>query len=568
MTTPLAYQLEQRAPQRRTHELVCWEHDVANALLAAKLQARSIKWPSDKYREDPVQFARDIIGFEPWARQREILEAARDYPRVAVASGHKVSKSHSAACVALWFYCSFPDARVVLTSTTSRQVDQILWRELRMMKARGGLCVACKRANETRPNYDQIAAPCEHSALLDGVAGELARTGLKSQDFREIVGFTASEAEAVAGISGRNLLYIPDEASGIDEAIFEAIEGNRAGGARVLMFSNPTKTKGEFFNAFHSKKSFYHTIQISSEETPNVLEGREVIPGLATREWIEEKKREWGENSPMYLVRVKGQFATKEDGKIFPIHSIEQAELRWHCVESAGRLFIGLDPSGMSGTGDECIYAPRRGLKLLELRPAPRNEAPVKLEEMAQQTLVNLLLVIRDHALPRETPVVVVDRDGPIGKEVCDALRAHLEKNTDAFELVALRSSDKAHRQPQLYDRMRDELAANFEAWIRDGGGIPEDAKLSAEMHVPVWIQQSNGKYKYTRKEDFRAELGRSPDRYDAAALSCWEPLSLSDDPSRKLAPTTAAAPADEDERDPYTPDLNPYEGAALWGRR
>src|SRR5204862_354817 len=145
---------------------------------------------------------------------------------------------------------------------------------------------------------------CPHSVVIEEEPGELARTGLKSVDFREIVGFTAREAEAVAGISGRNLLYILDEASGIPDEIYEAIEGNRAGGARVVLLGNPTKTTGEFFDAFHAKARFYKTITVSSEQTPNVVTGRDEIPGLATRAWIEEKREEWRPDSALYKVRV------------------------------------------------------------------------------------------------------------------------------------------------------------------------------------------------------------------------------------------------------------------------
>jgi hypothetical protein len=250
--------------------------------------------------------------------------------------------SHTAAGLALWFYCSFPDARVVMSSTTSRQVDQILWRELRMMHARS-----------------------KHP--IGGDLHELARSGLKATDFREVVGFTAREAEAVAGISGRNLLYILDEASGIPDVIFEAIEGNRAGGARVALFSNPTRTEGEFFRAFHEKAAFYKTLQVSSEETPNVREGREVIPGLAGREWIEEKKVEWGEDSALYKIRVRGEFVLQEDGKILTVHAIGEAEARWHEARGTGRLCIGLDPAGPGQGGDESVFAVRRGDKVSSL---------------------------------------------------------------------------------------------------------------------------------------------------------------------------------------------------------
>jgi phage terminase large subunit len=535
-----------RAPEDRTTVAEVW----LAAIREHRRAASRITFPSTRYREDPVAFFREIVGVEPWAKQVEILEAVRDHPRVAIASGHKVSKSHSAAGLALWYYCSFPDARAVMSSTTARQVDQILWRELKMMRARGGRCLTCKTED---PDGRTIPRPCPHSAVVGGEIGELARTGLKSDDFREIVGFTAREAEAVAGISGRNLMYIIDEASGVPEAIFEAIEGNRAGGARIVLFSNPTKTSGEFFDAFHSKAQFYHTIRVSSEETPNVVQGKAVIPGLATREWIEEKKQEWGEDSPLYKVRVRGEFALNEDGKIFSIDAIAKAEQRWEETQPSGRLFIGLDPSGESGTGDEAVYAVRRGLKAIEL------VAHRGLTEEGH--LAHLLSMVEKHRLPRETPVVVLDREGAVGSRVYGTIKTYAEANPNTFTLVAVRASDRAHRMPQVYDRMRDELTANLESWIRDGGAIPEDARLAAELHEPEWIQQQSGRLKVTPKKDIRKEIGRSPDRYDALCLATWEPLSL-----REGVPDSARR-RDVQEDHPEQA-LDPYAGVDVWSSR
>lgn len=548
MTTTTAQQVSRRRirPKAERQTLMT---DATETFRAALEIARRIRWPSPRYRKDPVRFFREILGVEPWSKQVEIIEAVRDNPRVAVRSGHKVSKSHSAAGIGLWFYSSFDDARVVMTSTTSRQVDRILWRELRMMRARGGRCVDCKAAD---PDGRRIPRPCPHSALLDGEAGELARTGLKSDDFREIVGFTAREAEAVAGVSGKNLLYIVDEASGVGEEIFEAIEGNRAGGARIVLFGNPTQNQGEHYEAFHGKSKFYLGITVSSEETPNVVEGREVIPGLSTRPWVEEKKEEWGEDSPLYKVRVKGIHAKSEDGKIFSIHAIEMAEQRWDETAESGRLFIGLDPAGPTGHGDEIAFSPRRGLKQLQLK--------VERGLTEEGHLAHLLALIDALKVPRETPVVVLDREGNVGAAVYGTLRQYEEMNPGVFELVGVRASDRAVRQPHIYDRMRDELVANLEAWFRDGGAILEDVKLAKELHEPEWEEQVNGRLKVTPKKKLRKALGRSPDRFDALCLSCWEPLSLKDD----APPSAQKANEEEDER---VPALDPYAGADTWER-
>jgi phage terminase large subunit len=555
-TTTNTIELQRRGPGRPPKGLAgrrTFASDFAFDFFPRLHASYGVRFPSPIYRDDPVRFAREILGVDPWHKQVEILEAVRDHQRVAVKSGHKVGKSHSAGMLALWFYCSYPAARVVMSSTTSRQVDEILWRQLRMLYATAGRCLECTHELRANPAA-RIPRPCPHSSLISGELGDLARTGLKSDDFREIVGFTAKQAEAVAGISGEHVLYILDEASGIPRVIYEAIEGNRAGSAKLALFGNPTKNEGEFYDAFNSKARFYKGITVSSEETPNALAHRIVIPGLAASEWLEEKKDEWGENSPLYKVRVKGEFAEYEEGKIFSLHEIAQSEQRWRdSIPAEGRLYIGVDPAGEKGSGDEIVFASRRGLRCLDLRIRRG------LDETGH--LTELLNIIEDHRLPRETPVAVLDRGGDIGSKVYIKIRDYAEENPGALEVVGVRPSDDSMRQPELYPKMRDALAASLSAWFLAGGAIPEDTKLEKELHAMQWHQRADGKLKLTDKPTLRKILGRSPDRYDALALSVWEPLSLRD---RSLPPPR------ETERDYYAGRraMDPYEGLRRWERR
>lgn len=526
-----------------------------------------IKWPSKSYRNDPVGFARDILGVDPWSAQVRILEAVRDHGRVAVRSGHKTGKSNSMAIAALWYYSSWPDARVVLSSTTSRQVDQILWLEITKLVARGGRCITCKAEYQALLDAgvhqldadERMPKPCAHSAMIDGELGRLARTGLRSIDFREVKGFTAAQAEGVAGISGKNLLFLIDEASGVPADIFEAIEGNRAGGARIALFSNPTRTDGEFFEAFHKKAELYHCIKISSAETPNAVEGHEVIPGLAGREWIDEKKREWGENSPQYRVRVEGDFPIGEDGRIFTLGAIVEGEQRWEDTEAVGRLHIGFDPSGEAGTGDEMVLCPRRGQKALRL------DAYRGLDEYeALLTLLELIAELRNEG---EKAAVKVDAEGDVGAKVLGALRDYeggaesgsklreylndhpghalfnfLGTGHIPFDVVVVRASERS-RANKSFQKLRDRLCGELADWFRLGGAIPEDAKLSAELHVWRWAKVDDGALRLIEKDEVRKIIGRSPDRYDALALAVWEPMWVRDEEAAADEPAAAAAP-------------------------
>lgn len=598
MTTPTATEQVRRGRGGRPPtQIVTVEEDWGAYGLARYQAATAVRFPSPRYAADPVAFFREVLGVEPWEKQVEILEALRDHDRVAAKSGRRVSKSHTAAGAALWWYCSWPDARVVMTSTTARQVDAILWRELSMVRARAGRCVACKTeiAAQIASGVPSVVAeqrvprPCKHSALIGGEIGMLARTGLKSDDFREVWGFTASQGEAVQGIAGSKMLFIVDEASGVPQPIYDAIEGNRAGGAKVLLLGNPTRNEGEFFDAFHAKNKAnkareadegvgYHCITISSEESPNVKAGAVVVPGLATSEFIRERRIEWGEDSAMYTIHVRGEFAINEAGKIFSVHMIGESEQRWHditerdreesreiAMRRLGRLFIGLDPAGESGSGDDTVFSFRRGMKHLGLA------SDRGLDDDGH--LARLLAHIAEFALPREVPVVVLDREGSIGASLAGKIRSFLAGYEDnpPFLLVAVRSSERAIRQPLVYDRIRDELAGNLERWIRDGGAIVEDVKLAKELHTLEWYKAVSGRLKLTPKDSIRKLIGRSPDRYDALSLSCWEPLSLHVDDAPESAQPVIEAPrrpvarALDDDDD--AGGIDPYAGSAAWRR-
>lgn len=556
--------------------------DLYESGLAELQLITSIRFPSDRYAADPLAFFREILGVEPWARARDLIEAVRTNARVSVKAGRKVAKSHTVAGLALWFYCSFADARVVMTSTTAQQVERVLWREITMMYARSGRCLACKLADPNGPR------PCPHSTPVDGDLAMLPSVGLKVRDldrgdFREIYGFTSKQGEAVQGISGTRLFYILDEASGIADFVYEAIEGNRAGGARVLLTGNPTRTEGEFFDSHNAKKldpqdpesTGYVSITISSEESPNVVEGREVIPGLATRSFIKEREKEWGRESPLFKIHVLGEFAMGEDGRIFSIDLINEARMRWEMPrtkrdleravangERIDRLYIGIDPAGETGTGDESCFAPRRGWNA---------EEPIVERGLDDDGhLRRLLEIIGARALPREQPVVVVDRTGSVGAGLYARLSSYLyererQGHPPPFVLVGLKYSDKAPRNPELYDTQRDELCANLEIAFRGGAAIPDDPKLEQELHVLEWTTLPNGRSKVTSKDEIKKRIGRSPDRYDALSLAFWEEVAITS-PGARTPEAERSAARVHDDLDDIDPS-DPFDAGRAWRR-
>ncbi len=344
----------------------------------------------EKYRDDPVGFCRDVLGFEPWEGQRKVLEALARGDSVSCPAGRAVGKSRLDGGAALWFAATRgKGARVVLTAPTFKQVQQILWEEIRNL-------------------FTYAKQP------IRGECAKMASTGARMATGAQIIGITAEKPEAFQGIRGREMLVIADEASGIDEDIFHVIDGNTAGGAKLLLTGNPTKSRGYFRESMRSPR--FECVKLSSCDSPNVVAGESIVRGLATREWVDERKREWGEDSPLYKIHVLGEVVEAEEGRLFSAELIAGAEARWSETLPSGRLVIGIDPAGASGEGDESAFVSRRGAKVLKVHGRRGLTEEGHLTEA-------LGLIATQRGDSSEIPLVVIDRDGYVGARV---LRAHV----------------------------------------------------------------------------------------------------------------------------------------------
>ena len=225
----------------------------------------------------------------PWAKQTEIARAVAaavhgEGPRrVAVRSGNGVGKTALAARLMLWALYCHESSVVVTTAPTQRQVTELLWREARSAYYRarvdlGGVFY------EGQPRWD--LGPRRYAI---GVSPEHTR------------------AEAFQGFHADLIVFLVDEASGIPPAHWEAIKGSLlAGRAAVLAIGNPTRLEGEFYDAFHGRASLWRRLHISAFDTPNLTGGD--VPGLVTPAAVAEAARDWGEESPLYQIRVLGEF--------------------------------------------------------------------------------------------------------------------------------------------------------------------------------------------------------------------------------------------------------------------
>lgn len=451
----------------------------------------------EKYYNDPAGFMRDILGIEPWFRQAEVLDAVATHSRVTVQSGHKVGKSLSAAALAFWFVATRGEgAEVMMTAPTRRQLKGILWKELRRL-------------------YPLIRSK------LNGpkTAPKDPETGIMLPGNRWIRGMTSSKPEALAGISAPELLFIIDEASGIADELWQAFNGNSAGGATVAAFSNPTRPVGWWYNACHSDD--WHNIQISSLETPNffegAIEGKPLIKGLAEPGWEAKLRRECGDNyktHPDYMVRALGLFPEKSANQIVATGSVDTAQGRWlpPTKDSGGTspLRLGVDPSGFGP--DDAVIAAVRGTYAY---PFVKLTGDVEASEIAAAVVARL----DDLRRPWDGVVCVNVDTVAIGLATAVLLEHH-EDHGRTFVVHRINGGKKPDEDRLEYEvNMRTQIWFETAKWMANGE-LPKGSKLRQELIAQTYEFTADTRRLATEKKAMRRHLKRSPNEADALGLA------------------------------------------------
>jgi hypothetical protein len=309
-----------------------------------------------------------------------------------------------------------------------------------------------------------------------------------------VVARTASKdrPEALQGFHAENLMFILEEASGIDDIVFEVAQGALSTpGAKVIMCGNPTRLDGYFYRAFHGLRDRWHTMHVSSEDVPRA------------RGHIEDVAAAYGRDSNIYRVRVLGEFPTEDDDTVIPLSLLEAAQHRQ--VERTGTMHIwGVDVARFGD--DRSALARRYGNTMTHPVKWWRNK------DLMQTT--GIIVQEWDRTPEPERPqAIMVDSIG-LGAGVVDRLK---EEGLPARGVnVAEQSSARDE-----YQRLRDELWFKVRDWLdAKDCHMAKDDDLSAELATVRYDINSSGKIKVEGKDEMKKRGVRSPDLADAFCLT------------------------------------------------
>lgn len=440
-----------------------------------------------KHRNDPRAFCRKVLGVHPLVHQLAILLSVRDNKSTAVASCHGAGKSQTAAIAVLWFFSTRKPALVFTTAPTDDQVKGILWAYISSLHA---------NAKRRLPGVIQTKA---------------IKTG---DELWKAKGRAARDGNAAQGMHSANLLIVYDEAAGVRDEIPTSLEGAMGDeNSRQLAIGNPTSDSGFFRDAWGKAKEFWTRFNISALDLINVRRKRRIIPGLTGHEWVEEKRRQFGENSPYWICRILGRFASFADAKVCDRDRLKQAKARWFKVPVGGRRILGVDIAGSGEDFTAMVLLEGRRLSVVEKFQQP--------DPMAQARY------IVDTAQELGVDAIHMDATS-LGWALFGKVRELCEERKVGFDVVDV-VLGRASRYPLVYTRLLDEVwfaarealdPANAEAVAID----PDDEDLSKQLNVRGWRLDDRARIKVETKKELRKRGAGSPDVGDAAVLCFYNP--------------------------------------------
>jgi len=430
------------------------------------------------YRNEPQAFIEDVLGLNPTDQQIQLIDCVKQGEKfISVKSGHGTGKSTIMAALILWFLCCFK-SQVPITAPSSSQLFDALWSRLSELY---------NRMNPVFKDNFELAKDRLFSTKSKREHFCVARTAKKEQP------------ESLQGFHSENLLFVVDEASGVDDAVFDVIMGALTEENNYcILIGNPLRVTGYFHDTFTKNTGMWKNLSFSSVDSPLVK--KEFIEGFAAL----------GVDSDRYRVRVLGEFPKAEADSLISLEHIEAAQVR--SLSPSGNVLWGIDPARFGS--DSSILIKRQGRKVF---PTSKWD---KFDTMSIAGFVaHEYRTTKDDDKPS---TIFVDTIG-LGSGVYDRLS---ELGLPVHEVNVSRSSsfpkEYKNKRAENYDLMRE--------WFQEEQpDIPDDKELATQLSTIKYKFASNGTLQIEDKDIYKKNnpsVG-SPDIADALMLTFHNSRSI-----------------------------------------
>lgn len=423
----------------------------------------------------------DMEGPDEWQIQilkdiGEQLKKGKDLQTAiqeAVASGHGIGKSALISWLIHFAISTHENTRGVVTANTEGQLRTKTWPELSKWH---NMFIAKDLFTYTATAIFCSDKDYEKTWRIDAIP------------------WSKNSPESFAGLhnQGNRILVLFDEASAIDDVIWEVTEGALTDANTEIIwcaFGNPTRNSGRFRECFRKYRKFWNTYQIDSRTVK-----------ISNKAKIEEWLEAYGEDSDFFKVRVRGVFPSASDLQFISTEIADKAQKQVYKPGQFEHLsvIIGVDPAWTGSDSLEIVM--RQGYYMKSLASIPKNDDDWRMAQLIAQ--------FEDEY---KADAVFIDMGYGTG---IYSIGKQLGRKWRLIEFGG-KSNDP------VYLNMRAYMWGQMKEWLREGGSIPpNDQALYDDIVGPEAIIDKNGRIQLESKKDMKDRGLPSPNKGDALALT------------------------------------------------
>ena len=275
-----------------------------------------------------------VSSFNEGRLKRTPTEHEYDYAAklgISIMSGKGTGKDAFAAWAMKWMLCTFDSPKILCTAPTQNQLKQVLWSEFALWHGR--------RNRDGEPMFlmkSNIAVEGD-KIYMRGVADVGEKDGKYWSAFYRTPQRNVDKAQmqkTLSGFHADNMMFVLDEASGIDDFVFEDLENTMSGRVNFsLLIFNPHKPSGFAFDTHYGKyRDQWIQLHWDAEESDNV-----------TSQHILSMERKYGRESDNFLVNVKGLPPRGGDDSLIPYQMAYEAYNREVIPPYETDVVVGID---------------------------------------------------------------------------------------------------------------------------------------------------------------------------------------------------------------------------------
>lgn len=437
-----------------------------------------------------IQILKDIG--EQLKKGKELQTAIQE----AVASGHGIGKSALISWLIHFAISTHENTRGVVTANTEGQLRTKTWPELskwhNMFIAKDLFTYTATAIFSSDKNY-------EKTWRIDAIP------------------WSKNSPESFAGLhnQGNRILVLFDEASAIDDVIWEVTEGALTDANTEIIwcaFGNPTRNSGRFRECFRKYRKFWNTYQIDSRTVK-----------ISNKAKIEEWLEAYGEDSDFFKVRVRGVFPSASDLQFISTEIADKAQKQSYKPGVFEHLpvIIGVDPAWTGSDSLEIVM--RQGYSMKSLASIPKNDDDWRMAQLIAQ--------FEDEY---KADAVFIDMGYGTG---IYSIGKQLGRKWRLIEFGG-KSNDP------VYLNMRAYMWGQMKEWLREGGSIPpNDQALYDDIVGPEAIIDKNGRIQLESKKDMKDRGLPSPNKGDALALTFAARVVKKSETGNRIVANTSYSP-------------------------